>query len=429
MGLVLCATGACGSRGAALERPSILVIYLDDLGFGDVGYLESEIRTPGIDAFARSGMILERFYASPMCTPSRAQLLTGRHAAHFGLHANVNAEESQGLPEGVVTLPELLGQVGYETHLIGKWHLGHLAPEHHPQRHGFDHFYGHLGGWIDYTTHLRDDRLDWQRDGEPLEEAGYSTDLLAREAARVIETHDYAAAPLFVELSFNAPHTPLHRAPDAPAYDALGVERGLYRGMVERLDSAIDSVLRALERADRRDDFLIWLASDNGGSLQYGASNAPLSGGKFSELEGGLRVPAVLSWPGHIASGARSELVTTNLDMLPTLARAAGVAPESLPPELDGRDLLQPLLAGEAPPREDLFFAIRQRRNLRTAILRGPLKLLRVKDPEEGLTEQLFDVFADPAEQHDLARDHPAQFAAMRAELSAFEQGFGPAGL
>jgi arylsulfatase B len=420
----------CPSEPTHEPRPDILLIYVDDLGFGDVGYQGSDIRTPAIDALARTGMILSRFYASPMCTPSRAQLMTGRHAAHFGLHANVNIGEGFGLPETAVTLPELLQAEGYATHLIGKWHLAHREAEHHPLRHGFDHFYGHLGGWIDYMTHEREGRLDWERDGQAVVEQGYATDLLADEAVRVIEQQTGSGEPLFIELAFNAPHTPLHHAPTATKkVPSQTVERTMYRGMVEHLDAAVDRVLSALENSGRRESCMVVFASDNGGSLTYGADNGVLARGKFATQEGGIRVPAIVSWPGRVASGTTSEQVVTNLDLLPTLASAAGVSQDAMPAELDGRDVLGEWCSGASVEREDLYFAIRQRRHIRSALLSGSLKLNREVNPDGEVRETLFDVFADPAESKQLNAERGAELSELRAQLDAFEAAVAPGGL
>ena len=396
---------ACAPSAAPERPPHVVVVYVDDMGFGDAGFLGSDIPTPEIDSIARAGILLERFYASPMCTPSRAQLLTGRYASRMGLDDNVNLADEHGLPAAEVTLAELLREAGYATHLVGKWHLGHRDPAHHPLRHGFDSFYGMLTGWVDYGTREREGQLDWYRGEAPLEEPGYATLLIAGEAARVVREHP-ADRPLFLYVAFNAPHYPLHVAPGRELAPGLSPERAQYRTMVEALDAGVGEILGALEGAGLREDTLLVFASDNGGSVKHGASNAPLRGFKFSTAEGSVRVPAAVAWPAALQPG-RSAQVVTNLDLLPTICEAAGIDAAALPAELDGTSLLSELRDGRTSPHDDVFFAVHHVGAQKSALLRGRHKCSRTRLADGQVHYELYDGLADEGERENLWRARP----------------------
>ena len=281
--------------------------------------------------------------------------------------------------------------------------------------HGFDYFYGHLGGWIDYFTHERNGVLDWQRRRSAVREEGYSTDLLCADAVRIIEEHASEEQPLFLLLSLNAPHTPLHVAPSRAT---AASPRELFRGIVEHMDAGIGRVVDALDRTGHRHNTLLFFLSDNGGAPLFGGDNGPLVGGKYTVNEGGIRVPAILSWPAAVPSGGRSSQLMTNLDVLPTLCRAAGLTE---PPQLDGRDVLDELISDGTVPRDDLFFFVRHHRLLLSAVVRNDFKFIRTR-PNEGLVrERLFNVATDPGEQHDLADRLPELAEELAAQLSRHE--------
>lgn len=430
-------SGACAPapdpEGPAPEPPAppppnIIVVLVDDLGWGDVGFNGSEIRTPNIDSLARSGAVLTRYYASAACTASRAQLMTGKFAARVGLENNINYFDEHGLAGELTTLPELLRGVGYRTHLVGKWHLGHRDPSHHPLRHGFDHFYGHLSGWIDYHTHERNEELDWYRDEEPLEEEGYSTTLLTREATRLIRESAGEERPLFLYLAYNAPHFPLHVAPGKTVIEKGSEERRQFRTMVEAIDDGLGALSAALEESGQAQDTLLLFASDNGGIAAFGASNGQLRGHKFTMYEGGLHVPAFASWPGRIAA-RRSGDFFTNLDLLPTLCGIAGVDESALPQDLDGVNVSPSLLGEREVAHEDTYFSLHHQQVWRSALMRGSMKLIH-RQSEAGEVEiELYDVAKDPFEQRDLAPRRPKQLASLLQSLEArtLESGFGPA--
>jgi len=286
---------------SATSPPNIVIVVADDLGWNDVGYHGSEIRTPRLDSLAREGVEFDRFYVCPICTPTRAGLMTGRYPHRFGLRDTVIPPwRDYGLSTDEACLPELLAEAGYKRRAcIGKWHLGHSRRAYHPLSRGFTSFYGHYNGALDYFTHLREGELDWHRGFEASRDEGYSTTLLADEAVRFIEASD-DAAPFLLYLPFNAPHAPLQAEPTALAeYGATNkpgrdAQRPTFSAMVTSLDTAIGRVLDSLEERGFTDNTLVWFFSDNGGEVKQGGNNKPLRGAKHTVWEGGVRVPAIV---------------------------------------------------------------------------------------------------------------------------------------
>jgi len=415
----------------ATGRPDVVILLVDDLGWADVGYHEPPPEggpaTPRIDALARSGLRLERFYAQPSCTPTRAGLFTARLPVRMGIRSNLgirsgpgasSREAQAGLPLEERVLARDFRAAGYRTALVGKWHLGEDSPAEHPNARGFDHFYGHLGGMIDYTRHVRKGgTLDWQRNGEPLREPGYSTHLIAAEAERILDgSHD---TPLFLCVSFNAPHAPLHEPPghEPPGRPARGNEdqdprRVLYSAMVEELDRAIGTVLDAIDA--RGTDTLVLFLSDNGGAPKSGGCNDPLRGRKFQVFEGAIRVPAVVRWPGHVPEGALSEQLVTCMDVLPTLADAAGVPlrPDEEHP-LDGTSVWPELTAGRLREREPEVFVCEMPEESNYAAFDGRWKLVARRTKDGPLGTRLYDLETNPGELVDVADEHPEMVARL----------------
>ena len=306
--------------------------------------------------------------------------------------------------------------------MFGKWHLGgppdnaYNGEKYYPHNRGFDYFYGFLGGAVDYTRHVSAEtgEPDWQRNGKQVAEAGYTTDLLADDAVRMLKGRD-KARPVLLYLAFNAVHTPLGVPPS-------GV--GPYRGMANRkrqnllanvshMDAAAGRVLKALDGEGLRDNTLVLFFSDNGGELRPGASNAPLRGEKGTAFEGGIRVPAAARWPGILKAGTESGQVVSALDLFPTLAAAAGVRPGNLAP-FDGRNLWGHIRDGTATPPDNLVIAYR--RNV--AVFHGPWKWVRsaeVRDGEDVAGPKLFRIADDPEEKADLAAAHPDVMADLAA--------------
>jgi arylsulfatase A-like enzyme len=304
---------------------------------------------------------------------------------------------------------------------VGKWHLGHARPEQRPLARGFDGFYGCLQGYVDYYLHTRNDELDWWRGEEQVDEGGYATRLLALESARILGEQAAATKPLFLFVSFTAPHTPLQPAPER-SVDGLPEEqqkRACYIGMVEELDAAIGVVLDALDEHGLAEDTLVFFASDNGGSPRHGADNAPLRDGKFGTFEGGIRVPAVARWPGKLPAGAVSDQLATVQDLLPTFAETAGA---KVPRGLDGESVLGAWRAGETRARGDLAFGVHRPNSHRYALRRGRFKLVEVRNlPEQRTETMLFDVEADPEESRDLAAENPELLRELSLALAGFE--------
>jgi arylsulfatase A-like enzyme len=290
----------------AADQPNIIYFLADDLGWADVGWHGSEIKTPNLDKLANGGAKLEQFYVLPVCSPTRAALMTGRYPIRHGLQVSVVRPWAQyGLPLDERTLPQALKEAGYTTHLSGKWHLGHFQPDYLPTRRGFDTQYGHYNGALNYLTHDRDGGHDWHRNDQECRDEGYATILLGSEAVRVVEQAQ-PEKPFFLYVAFNAPHTPLQ----APAeylkrYAHLtDKKRQVYAAMVECLDEQVGRVVAALEQRGLTKNTLILFSSDNGGLPGVGgATNGKLRAQKGTLYEGGTRVCAFANWPGHLKPG------------------------------------------------------------------------------------------------------------------------------
>jgi arylsulfatase A-like enzyme len=343
-------------KGVAAERPNILFILADDLGSYDVGWRGSQIKTPNLDALAASGARLERFYVQPVCSPTRAALMTGRYPMRYGLQVGVVRPWAKyGLPLEERTLPQALGEAGYATAICGKWHLGSFDKSYWPAARGFDYAYGHLFGAIDYFTHMRDGQLDWYRNGQPLKEEGYSTELLAADAARVVREHD-GKKPLFLYVPFNAVHAP-HEVPDKykQPYADLKEPRRTYAGMLAAMDEGIGRIIAALDEKQLRDDTLIIFSSDNGGPAPGRVTdNGPLRAAKGTLYEGGVRVAACASWKGRIPAGSQVQEPLHMVDWYPTLLKLAGASLEQKLP-LDGRDAWATITAGKPSPHDEIL--------------------------------------------------------------------------
>ncbi len=273
--LTLAAMFACVCA-VADGRPNIVLILADDLGWNDVSYHGGDIPTPSIDRIASEGVELDRFYACPVCSPTRAGLMTGRYPIRFGMQRAVCRPFLEvGVPAAEETLPEMLARAGYRQRgIAGKWHIGHAFRRFHPLNQGFTSFVGHYNGNIDYYTHFREGQLDWHRGFESNADEGYSTDLIADEAVRFIDQHA-AAGPFFLYVPFNAPHTPL-QVPDQWLEPFSAVEderRRIYMAMVAAMDAAIGRILESLGRNGVEGDTLVWFASDNGGQALADNSN------------------------------------------------------------------------------------------------------------------------------------------------------------
>jgi arylsulfatase A-like enzyme len=417
-------------NGPPSARLNVVYIMPDDLGWADVGYHHlSEIRTPNIDRLVSQGLELDRFYGCPVCSPSRACAMTGRSPMRYGMiYEVVRPWATHGIPLDERLLPQAFQDAGYQTWMVGKWHLGLWNKKLVPNARGFDHFYGFVQGAINYFKHTREGSVDWQRNGKTVIEPGYSTDLLAAEAVRLIEQRD-RSRPFFLYLPFNAPHQPL-MAPQRlirTYADIADLKRRTYAAMVTSLDEGVGRVKEALDRTGAGDNTLIIFHGDNGGQTKKGAVNLPLRAGKSTVFEGGIRVPAFAHAPGLLPAGQKSPQVMTNLDVFPTLMAAAGVQPGNQL-AFDGRNIWPALRSGEIVQREDLFFAIGERGYWRHAVFHGPWKLVlekkqadfRENAPDPPEIPMLFRIAEDPYERNDLAGAHPEVVRDLTAKIRAW---------
>ncbi len=384
------------------ERPNIVIIVADDLGWRDVSYHGGEIRTPHIDRFASDGVRLERFYVAPVCSPTRAGLMTGRYPIRFGaMRAVYPPWREGGLDISEVTLAEVLSRAGY-THrgVFGKWHLGHSSVKYHPLRRGFTEFVGHYNGAIDYFTHEREGALDWHHNYEPVREEGYGTDLTADYAIRFIKKQASGQDPFLCYVPFNAPHSPFQAKPEhLEPYRTLPLlpgrwegkdaarlkNRRLLAGMVASLDENIGRILAAIDEAGISDNTLVWFFSDNGGVGGIG-DNRPLLGAKATVYEGGIRVAAAVRWPGRIPAGETREQPIANIDVLPTLMGIAGIENHGGKP-LDGIDVREVLTGERETLDREIYSYIGQsgEENEQVAVLDGEWKLV-VSGPDISRT-------------------------------------------
>ncbi len=426
---LLVGLAACSGEDPPTQ-PNIVIIVADDLGWRDVGFHGAEIATPHIDRIAGEGVELARFYAAPVCSPTRVALLTGRYPIRYGLQrVTIKPWTPElGLPTELDVVPEMLGSAGYEWRgIFGKWHLGE-GKAHHPLVQGFTHFVGHYGGAIGYFNHLRRGVLDWHHGYDLTEEEGYATDLIGDYAVRFLEESP-PDVPYFLYVPFNAVHSPNDVTPEHLERNAsLEPEaRRIKAAMVTSMDDQIGRILQTIDNRGDQDNTFVLFFSDNGGVPQGGSDNSPLRGRKHSTYEGGIRVAAAARWPiGGIAGGRSVEDPITVLDVYPTLMELAGVE-NGATHALDGVSVLD-LMNGSMQGRDDFeYHSYFNGQNIegniqradsdrieRNAILSGPWKLFRegpnldhTDDPHEDAVVQLFRIIEDPNEQNDLASDHP----------------------
>jgi arylsulfatase A-like enzyme len=403
-------------------RPNVIVFFMDDLGYGDLrSYGATDVRTPNLDRLGREGVRLTDCYAAaPLCTPTRAAFMTGAYQHRVGLEAVLTPRNDQlGLSASVPTLPRLLKEAGYATGLVGKWHLG-WKPEFHPNRHGFDEFFGFLSGSVDYYSHRNSAGVhDLYENDQPVQLTTYLTDEITARAIAFIERH--ASRPFFLDVAYNATHWPfqppdLTTPPSLPSgtYEevterwAAHGTREEYVRMLERADEGIGRILAALERAGLGDRTLVIFTSDNGG--EWLSRMEPFFNRKGTLWEGGLRVPCILRWPGRLPAGTVSSQAAITMDLTATILAAAQVsASPDLP--LDGIDLV-PLLAGQRPPIDRTFHWLSPfAGNPDRAIRYGHWKYISESALFPGL---LFDLQADPGERNDLAAERPELLEKLR---------------
>lgn len=423
------------STAAETAKPNILIMVADDMGFGDPGFNGGKtIATPNLDRLAATGVNLTDFRACPMCSPTRAGLMTGRWPLRFGMmRAVVPPWSRYGIPSEEATLPELLAGAGYRQRgIVGKWHLGHARREFLPLANGFTRFYGHLNGAIDYFTLVRDGERDWHDDDRTSRDSGYATDLLGEQASRFIQSAP-AGEPWLLYVPFNAPHSPFQaKEADLQKYSQLEGDRRTYAAMVDSMDQAIGRILAAVEaRADAANTLILFF-SDNGGIPRVGSSNGPYRGAKLTVYEGGTRVCAAMRWPaGGISGGRKFAGRIGYIDVLPTALAAAGAVP---PKNLDGVNIL-PALRGGALPDRAWFSYMHQNEDAHASVHLGQWKLVAQGDffSEQPATKpalELYDLAADSGEKTDLAAREPRLVAQLHQRLREFgswqKPGVGP---
>jgi arylsulfatase A-like enzyme len=398
-------------------RPNIVFIMADDLGYADVGcYGRPDLRTPNVDNLAAKGVRFLQAYAnSAVCSATRTALITGRYQDRLSVGLDEPlAGRDVGLVPDVPTLPSLLKRAGYSTTLVGKWHLG-LLPKYGPLKSGYDHFYGIRQGAVDYYTHSND---LWDDDVR-MDQVGYLTDLLGSHAVNVVNDHARSGRPFLLSLHFTAPHWPWEAPGDDseskrlaghPLVDFDGGSQKTYELMIEDLDRQVGRVVDAIHANGIAENTIVIFTSDNGG--ERFADTWPFTGRKTELLEGGLRIPAIISWPARIPQGRTTNQVGISMDWLPTLLAAAGANPDpAFPP--DGTDLL-PLLATNAALIERKLFW-RYKANAQRAARHGDYKFLKILD-----NTFLFNVVEDPMERANLKERHKDIYDRLEAEWYAW---------
>lgn len=416
---------------APSEKPNIVFILADDLGWADVGFHGPDIKTPNIDKLAAGGAKLEAFYTLPVCTPSRSALMTGRYPIRYGRQYNVLRPNSKvGLSLEEQLLPEALRKAGYETAICGKWHLGEFDPAYQPMQRGFEHQYRLNEPKVKFTHQTKSGTI--LRDRELCSDEGFLVDLYTAEAIRLIE-HKDPDRPLFLYVAFNSPHAPLLCPPEYSApYASLGAERSIYAGMVAHMDKCIGKIVEAIDRQGLGKNTLFIFMSDNGGvtTKSDSARNEPLRGGKGSLYDGGTRVVASATWDGKIPANSVVTEPLHMVDWYPTLLKLAGATPEQKLP-LDGKDAWPTIVQGKPSPHSDILINTVGREG---AIRQGDWKLVQngqTTDEEEtdakekenknsGDTHELFNLAQDPYEKNNIAGQHPEKVKELSARLETY---------
>lgn len=414
-------TAAAAMTLRAARKPNVVVIVGDDLGWSSISAQGSDIPTPHIDSLGKNGVRFTNGYVScPVCSPTRAGLITGRYQQRFGHELNPGppgqAEDNFGLPLTEKTFPQYMKELGYATGMVGKWHLGY-KPELVPTRRGFDEFFGFLGGAHSYLDSRADRANPILRGSEPVEEKEYLTDAFTREAVSYIDRH--AGKPFFLYLTYNAVHTPMHPSERLASRFAhiTDEKRRAFATMLTAMDEGVGKVLAKLREKKIEEDTLVVFITDNGGPTQANtSSNLPLGGVKGQVYEGGVRVPFLMQWRSTLPRGKVYEEPVIALDLLPTAVAAAG---GSHPSNIDGVDLT-PFLTGKrkGSPHETLYW----RFGPQLAIRKGDWKMVQLA--REGA--ELYNLRADLGELKNLAASEPDRLQAMQAEYEAWNKQLAP---
>ena len=432
------------------KSPNILIILADDLGWNDVSFHGSEIPTPNIDKIISSGIELDRFYVQPTCSPTRAELMTGKSALRLGITRPISKNQKLGLDLDEKLLSEYFKELQYENFLLGKWHLGAYTPDYFPTRRGFDYFLGYLQGGIGYYDHNHGGGHDWQENESELRQDGYATHLIRDAALDIIENHS-GTKPLFLNINFGAPHTP-NEAPQQSIEKFTFIKdpnRQIHAAMVHEMDNAIGNIIDALEKENLLENTIIFFASDNGGlipdfkvepsflalpknlgicdwerplsvkvvewicsSFDGASSNAPLQEGKMAVGEGGIRVTAAIWWPNHLETKKNTDFISM-MDILPTLLELVGY--EGNHENLDGISKVPSFKNNIKVPSN---YVVTDVANNSYAFLEMPYKLVK-----HGSETQLFNVMQDPTESNNIANENPLLVQSMQTQLELWPTG------
>jgi N-acetylgalactosamine-6-sulfatase len=420
------------------RRPNIILIMADDLGYGDVGcYGCSDIRTPAIDSLADEGVRFTTFYSNaPECTPTRTALLTGRYQQRVGGlecalgignvgryddAVRLRQTHDLGLPVEETSIARMLKDAGYATAISGKWHLGY-EPKFFPLPHGFDSWFGPVGGATDYFYHIEytGEPALYEND-KPVEREGYLTDLITDEAVGFIRRKK--SKPFFLYVAYTAPHTP-YQGPDGKKPEPVPQDnynkgsRETFAAMVERMDRGVGRILKTLNDAGLTDNTLVVFMSDNGANRT--GNNSPFSGYKGNLFEGGIRVPCIAKWPGVLAWGMVSDQPCMTMDFSRSIVRAAGTKPPA-GREFDGMDILQAVATNQPVKKRTLFWRARRGQWTRKAVRDGNLKYISLQNGS-NVKEYLFDLKRDPAENNNLLKKQPENVRKLKIILQNWEQ-------
>lgn len=398
------------------DRPNIIVIMADDLGYGDTSVYDGWVKTPNLERLANEGLTFTDFHSnSSVCSPTRAGFLTGRYQQRVGIVDVVARHlDTPGLDPSELTIPRLMNNAGYRTALFGKWHLG-MEQKFNPVHHGFDEFRGYLDGYVDYHNH----KNSWHNGLVKEDQPGYSTHVITRNAVRFVENN--SAKPFYMLVAHEAVHLPFQTPEDTlenrkpiPKSERWSRERirPKYKIMLEEMDKGIGEIIDTVKRTGIADRTLIFFFSDNG-AIGAG-SNKPFRGGKFSHYEGGHRVPAIAWWPGKITGGTKTDELTVAMDLLPTFMELANI---DVPThrKLDGFSIASLLLKGDKLPTRQVFFGYEPK--LGTAMRDGDWKMIVKADKIE-----LFNLRQDVGETNNVAEAFPKRAKTMRSEIEAWKE-------
>ena len=410
------------------SEPNIVILLADDLGWADLGFRGSDIETPNIDRLSREGLTLNRFYSMPICTPTRSALMTARDPMKLGtIYAGFQPWQNGGVSPDEHFMPQSFQSAGYQTAMIGKWHLGHTTEPLIPISRGFDHFFGHLNTQIDYYDYTVAKGYDLQENGTSvLRTDRYATDVHGEEAVRYLNEIRDLEKPFFLYVTFLAPHAPMQAPEDLEEKYKhrrnIPTKKRTYAAMVDSLDQAVGEILDTLDAQGLTQNTLVFFFSDNGGLKAFGADNGPFRGGKLETFEGGIRVNALMRWPARIEAGTQSDDVVSVLDIFPTFSDAVNV-PMGNNKKLDGQKRWDAITQeGEDPRNGDLYFASNSPifNKYHLSVMEKKWKLVQIIDHNSQSTEVenfLFDLTVDEGEKNNLAEANPKHVKRMAEKI------------